>query len=351
MSSSDTLRRRSVPLALSLTLALGCFAAAGLQAQVSTHTLEIGGAGAQGCQLPGNPPLLTGGVPAAAEMLFSYDRSTAILDLTVTNTSPVLGGDATPVITKLYLNLPTWAISSASLISAAGSGGATPSFVLAYDTDLMSAPTPISANCFGDFGVFLEKTAGGISGGIARDGGNTPGSAGSTVIGPVTFQIQLAGPGVGTLNAEAIATAYSYNANGFQVAAAMKFQGGGPGGDESGTIGAVENCTTSSYLLGEPRLGQTVGLTLAGPQGCYGCLVASFNPGPSFLGGQWWPIGFPIYEILVGYTSDHAPMLLTIPLPQDPIFVNLTLYFLLIQVDPVTYVMTYAEPFSMTILP
>jgi len=44
-----------------------------------------------------------------------------------------------------------------TLSSQAGSGGAAPSFALSVDTNLLDGTNPITANCFGAFGIQLSS--------------------------------------------------------------------------------------------------------------------------------------------------------------------------------------------------
>src|SRR5690606_10232594 len=137
----------------------------------------------------GAPATLTAGVPASARFDFAYDRATGLLTLTVTNTSPIVGNDANPVLTGFFLNLPRGAITGASLVSQSGSGGAPAAFVLSYGENAFAA------NCFGDFALRLSAGGtpnGAIANALATNIGGPPGAA---VIGPVVFVIQLSGPG------------------------------------------------------------------------------------------------------------------------------------------------------------
>src|SRR5690606_21802179 len=103
-------------------------------AQVTTARLVVGDADDVSCQPPpGSFPALTGGVRARADLRLAYDSGTGILRLTVANVSPVVPGEANPLLVDLWLNLPDRAVTGARLLSQITAGGADPGWRLASD--------------------------------------------------------------------------------------------------------------------------------------------------------------------------------------------------------------------------
>ncbi len=297
----------------------------------SQATVQIGGAGAFGCQDNLNPPKLSNGTPAAAEYEFTYDAVTARLTLRVTNTSPVLTGVPNPLITLIAFNLPAHAVSGVQLVSQTGSSGATPAFGMTFDADLFTLPNPNKVACAGDFSVLLTN-GGGIGGGIANANADTiVAPVGSWVIGPATFILQLAGPGVHGLNAGAIANALSQNASGHQATAAAKFQSGGRGGEGSGFIGSAHKCAPGLYAVGTPRIGQSFDICAGGAAGCLGCVLVSPNPGPTQVGNWVVNIGLPLlHTFVLPPSTGGLPSCSTLGVPDRADLIGLRLYFLLI---------------------
>lgn len=289
----------------------------------NTATVTIGDPDGQGCQSM-TAPTLTGGVPASATFDFAYDRATAMLTLTVTNTSPIVGNDDNPVLSEFYLNLPAGAVTGASLVSQSGSGGATAAFSLGYGADAFHA------NCFGGFDVLISSGSG-PRGGIAN--ASAPyvgGPPGSTVTGPVEFVIQLAGPGVSNINAYSIAFGYSSNGARANVNVAGKFVAGGPSGDESGMVASGDDCDCGSWLTAEARIGTTFELCQNGQAGCHDCLWVSLNAGPTSFGPPFnltANIGFPLIAVLDFDFPANNEICLPITLPNDQNLVGRTLYF------------------------
>src|SRR5262245_59237058 len=83
----------------------------------STHTLIVGGGGALGCQGPEDPPTLSGGVLASAQLDLTYDQTTRELTLVVTNQSTVVAGEPNPVVTDISFNTPAGTVTGATLLS------------------------------------------------------------------------------------------------------------------------------------------------------------------------------------------------------------------------------------------
>jgi len=69
---------------------------------------------------------------AGADLLFEYDADTALLRVTVENTSPVTPGVANPVVTRFYFSAPEGLIETATLVGQASTSGQPPEFRLAF---------------------------------------------------------------------------------------------------------------------------------------------------------------------------------------------------------------------------
>ncbi|MFO1053002.1 MAG: hypothetical protein U1F36_12380 [Planctomycetota bacterium] len=315
-------------LLASLVLASGVATLAPLAAQVTTNSLAIGGAGAIGCQGSEDPPTLSEGVPASAQFDVTYDPATHRMTLTVTNTSDVVANQANPVLTRIFLNTPPGALTGALLVSQTGSGGANPDFELEFGAE--------RAGCIGDFELSLE-TEHGVQGGVANAAapwiGGPPGAA---AIGPVTFVIDLVGPGAGNVNARALTYGYSENGARDPVHAAAKFQAGGATATASGWITSatrVADCATSMWLLGEPRVGTTVTFCRNGQRACHDCMWVSLFPGPTSVGGITAPIGFPLLAVLSGSYFTELPLCFPMQIPDDPNLSGVPVYFLIATMD------------------
>ncbi len=259
-----------------------------LCAQTSTASTTIDANGV-GCQSPNG--LITGGVAVGATFDVSYDASTGVLDVTVDNTTPIVAGEATATITRIHFNLPPGAITGATLLGQTGSGGATPAFSMSFDADTSAAPNPNGLGCLGDSSIALDN-GNGSQGAIANAAApniSTP----NPVMGPVTFSIQLSGPGAGGIDAEAILASYATNAN-VDTNVGMKFQGGGIGGQESGFVGPDDLCRTALYTAGSTTPGGSFDLCVTGGYGCHACVWVSPTAGPTTVGGVTVPIGLPI---------------------------------------------------------
>lgn len=306
--------------------------AASLAAQPTTQSLTIGGSGARGCQGPENPPLLSDGTPASADFDFTYDAATHVLSLVVANTSPVTRGVPNPLITRLAFNLPHGAVTGVTLLSQSGSGGAAPDFALEADPDVLTPPD-LQLACFGNFGVrlttgdHLDEIRGGIGNPLADTWAAPPGSV---VVGPVTFHMRLAGPGIASLSAQAIAFGFSRLAPAHQVNAMCKFQSGGPNGDGSGYIGStVDNtgCRPSGWLTNVPRIGTRLTICLNGEPGCSGCFIGSFFPGPIQVGPFRIPIGLPLaFDVFFPPLGRNAATCIHWDIPNDPSLVGRSIY-------------------------
>ncbi|MBK8977448.1 MAG: hypothetical protein IPM29_16170 [Planctomycetes bacterium] len=294
-------------------------------AQVTTASLRIGGIDAVGCQGADDPPTLTGGVPASAELDLAYDQAALRLTLTVTNTSAVLPGQATPLLTRLFLNLPPGAITGATLAGQTAAGGATPDFALALGAR--------RAGCMGSFELELHPRSGGLHG-IANAAATwNGGGAGSAVVGPVVFAIDLSGPGAANVNARALAYGFSENGPLAPLNAGAKFQAGGASADESGWIGSdtrPDDCATSMWVLGDPRVGGQITFCRNGLRGCHDCLWISLLPGPTQIAEYLVPIGFPLVAVIDSDVFTGLPRCVTYDIPNDPALSGLRLYFVIV---------------------
>ncbi|HYC76998.1 MAG TPA: hypothetical protein VEI02_05160, partial [Planctomycetota bacterium] len=88
------------------------FAASVASAQIVVNVDDVG------CQDGfNNVNALTGGVPASASVSFDYNSATQRLTLVVSNTSPVIAGQHTPLITRILFNAPELAVTSMSIVS------------------------------------------------------------------------------------------------------------------------------------------------------------------------------------------------------------------------------------------
>jgi len=285
-------------------------------AQTTMATLQIGGPDTYGCQNGDNPPTLTGHVPASATFEFSYDQASHELKLVVTNTSEVVANSYTPLLTRMYFNLPPDAVSSIELVDQVGSGGAAPDFKLDSGS--------LSAACFGYFDVRISPDTSRLHG-IANAAATQVGSG--AVTGPVTFTMKLAGPGAGGIDATAIAHGFSSHAPSHTANGAAKFQAGGRKGCDSGYIGTGKECATSMYVLGEPKIGETIQFCQSGSKCCHDCLWISLDPGPTVIGGYVIPVGLPLVFSADFGRFGSKPTCLPLSIPNDPLLSGLSIYF------------------------
>lgn len=311
-------------------------------------TVEVGPDGA-GCQPEG--ALLTDGTVASATASFAYDAATAILRVTVTNTSPVIPGVANPLITRIYFAAPPGLIETADLIGQTGSGGLEPAFLLSFAADSESGDKDNYANCFGHFD-FALSVKNGNNGGIANALADTHGCPpDACVLGPVEFTIELTGPGVAGLTGSSFAASSSTDASTQAVHVAMKFQGGGVAGG-SGTISSTSDCVTGLFMRGTPSLGSEIRVCANGGNGCHACVMASFVEGPAAIGGILVPIGLPIITTFdVGdFFPPTTELCLPLTIPYRPELIGLTVYFANITHPPDhPELFSFSEPFSFTV--
>ena len=271
-----------------LAILTSLLAAATLSAQGSSASTTINHNGL-GCQGLGGR--LTGGVVVNTIVSMSYDKATAVLQVSVNNNTPIVAGESTATVSEVHLNFPNGAVTGVTLNNQTGSGGATPAFTLSYDADSAAAPNPNAAGCLGDFNVMLTSGANG-AGGIANPAATNIATA-NPVTGPVTFELQLTGPGTTGIDAEAIIATISQGSPS-ATNVALKFDGGGVQGQESGYVGSCDECRTSIYTVGQTAIGSTFDLCATGGFGCHACIWISATPGPTVLQGITIPVGLPI---------------------------------------------------------
>jgi hypothetical protein len=320
-------------------------------AAATQSVVSVGPTGSFGCQAGG--PVLSGGALAAADVSFDYDAVNARLHVTVTNTSPITTGVPNPLVTQVFWNVPEDTVTGATLAAQSGSGGAAPAFGLLFDADASTTPNPNHGNCFGffNFGLTIPNVQGGIAN---ADADTIAAPPGSWVLGPASFDIDLTGPNVHGLTNEAFASATSRGAPLRNTSLAVKFQAGGAGGAQSGTIGNGDECRTAVFLRGEPRIGNHVGICVHGSNGCHACLEASFFPGPTNYNGMVIEIGLPILASfdLGNFVNGATEFCLPLDIPNSPALVGLTLYFVNATFQTANPVLFMTSPqFSMTIAP
>jgi hypothetical protein len=325
--------------------------------QVTTSSLTIGGVGTFGCASPASdPPVLETGQVAKGTLGYSYNATSQILTLTVTNTSPVVAGEQTPVIGSVFLNLPAFAISGATLLSQTGSGGPQPNWFMVVDPDLADPTTSIQVGCFGKFGIKLSDP-GTIDGSIANPAATSlPGTPGSMVIGPVTFQIQIQGSSAAasSLVASAFASSLTLNAGGLTVNAAFRFHADSTLGlDESGenvlsAAPLADGGNAAGWFVGTPSGGETVTLVISGTPNWNAIMVASLLPGPIEHFNIEFPIGpdwVPLFNTTIPAGVPFVSTTITIP-QSGPQLAGLVVYGLVVAVSPGLRTVSVGEQFS-----
>tara|TARA_R110002072_G_scaffold46591_6_gene128933 strand:+ start:6 stop:1016 length:1011 start_codon:yes stop_codon:yes gene_type:complete len=271
-----------------LAILTALLAATSLVAQNSSASTLINEFGL-GCQGLGGR--LTGGVVINSTVGMAYNAATGVLQVSVNNNTPIVAGESTATISEVHINFPNGAVTGATLNSQAGSGGATPAFTMSFDADSAAAPNPNAAGCLGDFNLTLSAGANG-AGGIANPAATSIATA-NPVFGPVTFELQLTGPGTTGVDAEAIIATISQGSPS-ATSVALKWDGGGVQGQENGYVGSCDQCRTSIYTTGQTSIGSTFNLCATGGFGCHACIWISATPGPTIVQGVTIPVGFPI---------------------------------------------------------
>ncbi|MCR9244769.1 MAG: hypothetical protein NXI31_07040 [bacterium] len=258
-------------------------------AQTTTACLPIGTNGALGCQST-SAPTLTNGVVATGTIDYSYDAATSQLTVRVTNTSPVVANEDNPVITQIAFSFPFQTVSGATLLSQTAPAGSTPNFGLQFRPN-----QTLPLGCFGCFNVILSVP--GVAGGIGNDQA-TQFASPIVVLGRTEFVLQLRGPGVAGLTADAISQVLS-GGGVYDVAAGFEFLGGGVGGVERGFVssgdpccpnpatvtGLGTGCAPSQFTIptltsiGAPFVGGPVGVDVSSPStpSTAGLLISGFS--------------------------------------------------------------------------
>ncbi|MGE3171416.1 MAG: hypothetical protein AB7O97_02245 [Planctomycetota bacterium] len=295
-----------------------------LTALASGQSLVSIGADGIGCGQ--NGARLDDGSVASADVSFVYDASTARLLVTVENTTPVVPGVASPVITRVYFNLPTAAASGAVLLSQTAVGPTQPQFAFGFDPDAADGQDPNQGGCFGKFNFRLA--AAGIATGIApMETEFICADTKEPLLRTSTFEIELSGRDVHGLSSEAFAASMSRNPSLAAVNVAVKFEGAGCEG--SGTLGNGDKCRIAVFTRGNPTIGNTVMVCVEGGNKCRSFLGVSPLPGPTDFKKFVLPIGQPVlftYDFGFFPPNGHEFCLpLTIPLSLD--LVGLTFYW------------------------
>lgn len=317
-------------------------------AQTTSDQIVVGGPGTAGCSGSDDPPTLDDGITLASGTIdCTWDPATRILDLVVTNTSPVTPGTPNPVITQIYLNMPWGAVDSVSLVDQSSATG-TPSFSMDLDMDLLDGSNALKTGCFGAFGVLLSLPNG-SQGGIANDAADVVGTS-SWIDGPVHFQLLVDGPGLDTLSASTFCSTLSVNPPGsMQASAVLKYQGGGFAG-ASDKIGNAVGCAPAAWMSGEPCIGNTVTFTMSSTAGCHGCLFMSRNPGPTVFNGVSYDIGVPVTDILIAIPFPATSVISKdITIPNNTNLVGKDFHFIVADINPNTMMVELSDTFSVTI--
>ena len=329
------------------------------QAGVTSVQKTVGEPGGYSCCGPSNPPTLCDGATlATATVQFTYDDAAHALTLLVENTSPVTGGVPNPLLTSLHFNVPPGAVTGLSLLSQAGSGGATPAWSLTFDPDPTSPPNPARLGCLGAFSARLAQ-GGGLAGALANAAADTLSApTGSWVIGPLTFVLDVTTAPGAVLDASDFANAFSHNPPGtYHTNLGARFRGGGPH-RKHGKLSTSTGCEPSAFLYGTPSLGGTVTFVMSGAPGCCGCLGLSDDPGPTVVPNI---PGFP--DVVVPLGSPTFVLIPTTPLPSGttvsvelPIpnvlgLVGATSHFAVGLVDPGTGKLSGSTGSSITVVP
>lgn len=242
----------NISMSIFLPLSAALLATAS-DAQITTHSVTIGGPAS--CSSAGfnDPGLLDDGLtPASATYVFTLDAGTNTLTLVVRNTSPVTLGVPNPLLTDLFFNTPTQ-VTAVGLVSQTSTSGVAPSYALSFDADLATNPNPNGADGFGAFSVALSDT-GNIQGTIANPNADTYTVAAALLaISPCTFTLSLTGNLAG-LTAVDFTTRLSVIPPGNKPSRAVgKFQAGGAA-SASAFINDGHGCPSSgtSTVLGSP---------------------------------------------------------------------------------------------------
>lgn len=307
--------------------------------QVSTWSLQLGGTGAANCT--GNPTTQTEGA-----MFFSYDKSTSQLTVVVNNTSPVVSGFAASQMTAARFNAPRPAVTGMTLASQTSASGAAAAWTLTFDADNTSGSQPNAAklNCYGSFSVGLNNPNGNAN---AIVNSAAPDFDSLTDCGDsITFVFDVTGPGTQFINAGAFANSLSFGGAQGNLQAGIKGQGMNNGVSEE--TGVTGGCAPTAYATGSPNIGCHMDLYMTGASGCFGCLVVSFNPGPTTVGNTTYDIGYPFYDVISVGSQNNQLVQVPVDIPNLPELVGLTLYFSTGLYQPSSGLVYVAQSFTVT---
>lgn len=337
MRSPLTLSRYAVPLALLILVG-------GARCQMTTVTIPIGGVGASGCH---GGPVLSQGTAATGSLTIGYaaQAGSGMLSVTVTNGTQVSSGMPPPKIRCIHFNLPHLVVGDGQLVGMDGMGE-THGFLADFDVDLTDGNNRITADCLGAFGVAIGLPPG-VPGGIIPAGTTMPGPG--DIIGPVTFDVILTGPGVQDVTAETFASALNYNPTGPAANAAFDYAGGGTGGTEFGAISNALGCSPGVWTDQPAAIGTTFRFVMSGTPGCFGLLLLSKSPGPTSIGGQTFPIGLPFLMLTKGLLSPTSVIVHPMDVPNEPVLIGVSFYSLVVLDDGLGNLES-SVPFRVTII-
>ena len=135
----------------------------------------------------------------------------------------------------------------------------------------------------------------------------------------------------------------------------LHLQGGGTEGGISGWIAKTEEGSAGAWYVGEPRINSVVDFVQTSSNGCYGCIIASLDPGPTVFGNLVAPVGLPyiiITSALFPNGSGNNTQTVGVQVPNQSFLVGLTFYCCVVSVDLATQTQfSISDQFTVTILP
>ncbi len=271
--------------------------------------------------------LLPDGSSASALTSFNYDPANGQLQLTVHNTTTIRPGIADAVITRLYFNIPTGTVDTVSIIDQVGSAGAAPTFSVGFDSDAGDNSNPNRADCFGAFNVRLAAPSPNLGIANAQTDMVCGLKPSDWVVGPVTFTLQLTGPGTAGLTSEVFAATPSQLPLARETAVAVKFDAADCTG--YATLASDDTCRTAVFLRGDANIGESLEVCVTGGNGCASRLGCSFLPGPTLYKNMIVPIGMPTITVLElgDFTAPVTELRYPLSIPLNNIFVGVSLYW------------------------